>query len=239
MAFTQNQKISFIPKKALVKGGGSERRPISLTLFITLLVLVLVWGGYGGLYLYSQSIQVSIDDKKAQLRDFKTQFDMPLIARAQALEKRINVAGSLINNHTLIAQIFGIFEQSTVSTAYISDFSFTNEKESVSNNTQQNSGGGVGSGYVLKLSAITPSFAVAADLQDAFTSRTDIFTGVDLAGISLDAETGEVSVDFLIGVKPELVTYGGIAPTKGVPPAASINTEAPSGSNGDAPQVEL
>ena len=194
-----------------------------MTLFVSLLVLVLVWGGYGGLYLYERSIQVSIDEKKTKLREFNDQFDRPLIARAQALEKKINTAGSIIKNHTTVFPIFEVFEQSTVSSAYISDFRFVDE-ENASTNASALEESGPGSDYVLSLTAVTPGFAAAADLEEAFMSRTDIFTSVKLMSSALMPETGDVSVEFTIGVKPEFVTYGKVAPTNGVSPAASIGT---------------
>jgi hypothetical protein len=85
MALNQNQKISFIPKKSLVKGGDGERRPLSLLLFASLLMLILVWGVYGGFYLYARSVQTSITEKQNQLKAFNDQFDRPLITQAQML----------------------------------------------------------------------------------------------------------------------------------------------------------
>jgi hypothetical protein len=101
--------------------------------------------------------------------------------------------------------LLAALEQSIASSSYVDKFSFTDAASSDA--ASNGSSPSTSSPFEATIEISSPSFAAAADVEDALRARSDIFSTIELKNIVLTADTGRVATQFLIGIKPELVAF--------------------------------
>lgn len=117
-------QTSFIPKKTIIErpkkiqGGGGIVNLFSFIIFIIALLSV------GGAYLYRESVKTNIEEYKKSLAIAKNQFEPSLITELQILDKRLNAATAILDQHVAVSPIFVLLEESTLPTVRYSDFTY-------------------------------------------------------------------------------------------------------------------
>ncbi len=117
-------QTSFIPKKTVIerpkkiKSGGGIFNLLSFIIFIVALLSV------GGAYFYRESVKTNIDEYKRSLAIAKNQFEPSLITELQILDKRLNAATTILDQHVAVSPIFVLLQDSTLPTVRYSDFTY-------------------------------------------------------------------------------------------------------------------
>jgi len=117
-------QTSFIPKKTVIEGpkkvksGGGIVNLFSFIIFIASLLSV------GGAYLYRESVKTNIEEYKKSLAIAKNQFEPSLITELQILDKRLNAATAILDQHVAVSPIFELLQDSTLPTVRYSDFTY-------------------------------------------------------------------------------------------------------------------
>lgn len=117
-------QTSFIPKKTVIEGpkkvksGGGVVNLFSFIIFIASLLSV------GGAYLYRESVKSDITEFKKSLAIAKNQFEPSLITKLQILDKRLNAATTILDQHVAVSPIFELLQDSTLPTVRYSDFTY-------------------------------------------------------------------------------------------------------------------
>lgn len=120
-----DQGSSFIPKSGVrtVKRTGTARRIyilayISYIVFFTTLFVVI------GVYLYSASINSSLNATKNQLNLERQRFAVSEIETVRSLDKRLKVAATLLNESSAPSRIFSDIEKIVASNIYFTSMSY-------------------------------------------------------------------------------------------------------------------
>ncbi len=117
-------QTSFIPKKTVIEGpkkvksGGGIVNLFSFVIFIVSLLSI------GGAYLYRESVKTDITEFKKSLAIAKNQFEPSLITKLQILDKRLNAATVILDQHVAVSPIFELLQDSTLPTVRYSDFTY-------------------------------------------------------------------------------------------------------------------
>lgn len=117
-------QTSFIPKKTVIEGpkkvrsGGGVVNLFSFIIFIASILSV------GGAYLYRESVKTDITEFKKSLAIAKNQFEPSLITKLQILDKRLNAATTILDQHVAVSPIFELLQDSTLPTVRYSDFTY-------------------------------------------------------------------------------------------------------------------
>jgi hypothetical protein len=119
-------QTSFIPKKAVIEapkrkvsGGGGGL--LNLIVFVLFLASIL---SAGGAYLYRSSIQSDIETYRNSLMNARAAFEPSLIEELRILDKRLNAATAILNQHVVVSPIFELLQDITLPTVRYSDFSY-------------------------------------------------------------------------------------------------------------------
>ncbi len=117
-------QTSFIPKKTVIEGpkkiksGGGIVNLFSFIIFIASILSV------GGAYFYRESVKTDITNFKKSLAIAKNQFEPSLITKLQILDKRLNAATTILDQHVAVSPIFELLQDSTLPTVRYSDFTY-------------------------------------------------------------------------------------------------------------------
>lgn len=114
---------SFIPKTKLTTAT-YPKKGLGLGFLISLFILLLSAGLFGGVYLYKSSLQKEVNDMTASLEIAKKAFEPSLIAELEKFTSSINGAKNLFNQHTNISKIFELINDLTLKDVKFSDFKY-------------------------------------------------------------------------------------------------------------------
>lgn len=192
----QRPNISFIPKQSLAKGGSQKRRPVSLLMVISVGLLLLSAGAYGGLYFYANSIAQDNVAKEEQLNSLRGDIDRSTLEEARLVEARLEGADALVQQHIALSSVFAFLEENTLSDVQLTSFSFARETEE----------GGEGTDLTLSLDGRAPDFAGVIALRRSLFENTDVLANGELTNVSL-GEAGEVNFGLRAVVDPSAITY--------------------------------
>lgn len=118
-------QTSFIPKKTVIESpkrvGGSGGGIVNLIAFIVFIASLI---SAGAAYFYRSSVSSNIELYKSSLAKARDQFEPGAIAELQILDKRLNAATDILQNHVAVSPIFEILQDLTLPTVRYSDFSY-------------------------------------------------------------------------------------------------------------------
>ncbi len=165
------QKVSFVPKSALVREQAflARRRPRSLFSFLAVVALVVSVGAYIVLLVYNESIERNIQTNIESAENSRQRFLQDQnIENARTFQARTSIAKELLDNHTVVTPVFEFLNNNTLSNIYYSNFSLKRAE----------------TGFALELRGEAPSYAALAYQSDIFSGHTELahatFTGITL-----------------------------------------------------------
>jgi hypothetical protein len=187
----QNFQTSFIPKKPIINEPvSSSPRSVSILLIIAIFILFTVLIATGGLYLYKVSLVKQIASMQNSLTLAQNSFEPSQITQLKVLDKRLNAATEILNNHINITPIFTALEQLTMKTVRYTQFSYNLG----ANNTIN-----------VKISGQAIGYRAIALQADLFSTNKNLIDPV-FSNLTLD-NSGNVLFDLDFSVDPSFVNY--------------------------------
>ncbi len=188
MDFPQIQTTSFIPKTRLTSST-YQARGFGLGILISLLLLVVSGGLFGGVYFYRQSLQKEIDGMISSLEKAKKAFEPNLAVELGQLTSLINGAKSLLPQHGNISEVFKFINANTLSDVRFSDFKYIASDKGIS----------------AALVGEAKSYTTVA-LQAKLFEESDFIDRAMFSNFNLK-EGGKVGFNVEIIFKPSLLVY--------------------------------
>lgn len=188
-----NNKISFIPKKALARSDFSGKQPVSLFLTLSFSALLITCAIYGGAYIYVQTLEKGIDIKRKELQDLRNNFDLSIIDKARDLKARLKSAQELVDGHIALSSIFDFLQQATLRSVGYNSFQYIRKDGKLD----------------ISLGGMAPSYASVALQKDGYSLETGNqghLTTFSMGDYRLD-ENGNVSFTLKASLNPSLFLY--------------------------------
>lgn len=186
-------KISFIPKKPLVRKDFSERKPISLLFTLSFSIFLITSAVYGGMYFYAQALTKEIETQKTELKDIRSRFDLTIIDKAKDLQSRIASARELVDRHLALSPFFDFLATGTLRSVGYDTFQYAQKEGKLE----------------VSLTGKAPSYASLALQRDGFkleTGEKEHFLDFSMNGYKLDQD-GNVSFMLKATLNPSLFLY--------------------------------
>jgi len=117
-------QTSFIPKKTIIEGPKKIRSGGGIVNLLSFIIFIASLLSAGGAYFYRESVKTNIDEFKKSLAIAKNQFEPSLITELQILDKRLNAATNILDQHVAVSPIFELLQDSTLPTVRYSDFTY-------------------------------------------------------------------------------------------------------------------
>ncbi len=179
---------SFIPKARLT-APTYRRKSMGVGFLISLLLLFLSGGIFGGLYFYKKSLQTEIDSAAASLELAKKAFDENLITELSRLNFSVNSAKILFSQHQATTLIFKLISDLT-----LKDVSFSNFNYNFS-----------GKSATVTMNGEAKSYTSVA-LQTRMFEESGFIDKVIFSGLSLKA-AGKVNFNVELSFNPSYAIY--------------------------------
>jgi len=193
-------KSSFIPKDAPEGGYLKAQRSSGALDLLLLAAIILVFASLAlgvGIFLYQQYLQSSLNSKRDQLERARDAFEPALIEELTRLDKRMNAAQGILNNHIAPSEVFALLEQLTLQTVGFESLSF----EAADANTMTISMSGT--------AVSVNSIALQADLFGKHPAiASPIFSNIR-------REAGGVRFDVDAVLNPAVLRFGSVVQTRG------------------------
>jgi hypothetical protein len=126
---------SFIPKSPIegrpsyTRKGIKKNPTLSLFFLVSFALFVTVVLIATGLFVYNITLERGIESKEQQLTQARASFEPAIIEELVRLDRRLNVARSIVYNHNSISLFFAFLEDQTVQSLQFSDFEYTASAE--------------------------------------------------------------------------------------------------------------
>lgn len=179
---------SFIPKEALTVE--RERGSIGLFMLITLFLFVVSLLAAGVVVAYTQVLNKTLADNKAQLEIQKGAFDPATIADLMRLDSRIEQSKQLLSKHVAPSAIFDLLSQDTLINVQFTSFDYKYDDTGA---------------VSITMDGAADSFATIALQSDAF-GKSSALKDVIFSKISIDTH-GRVNFTVNASVDPSFISY--------------------------------
>jgi hypothetical protein len=208
-------KISFIPKKPLVRKIEKNSRPISALLFASFGIFFITLALFGGLYLYTNNLKTVLEEKTKKLEVEKNKVDPSgVIDASKVLQEKISKAKDILNKHIALSRMFDVLEKITLKNIVLNGFTL---EKSEKGDTGANNGVGFrdGSqtaqvaGFEISTSGTAPSYAALAYQSDVLKDEIKENRRIESFSISNPAldQDGNVIFDIKISLNPSFLLY--------------------------------
>jgi len=194
----QKYNTSFIPKKFLaedVQGGSASKYVKQRTLigpgyFIAMAIFVLALGASVALFLYTRVVMNSIEENMTILQAQIDEVRSEDISEFLELEKQMNIASTLLENHIAVSELLHKLEQTTLANVWYAAMNFT---------------GGISAPAVVIGGSTRALTNVALQMREFEADRH--FVTPSLSRLEREAETGLISFDVRSDILKDLLLY--------------------------------
>ena len=191
----QNFQTSFIPKKPMVVERSAPPSSIGFFTIIAIFILFTVLLATGGLYFYKGVLTKKIADMKDQLVAAKGRLEASKISELQVLDKRLQSATKILDQHVAVTPVFQNLSALTMKTVRFTKFSYTlgNDKDTK---------------VKIKMSGIAVGYRSVALQADLFANKDEgkHFINPIFSNLTLD-DKGNVLFDLDFSVDQNFVNY--------------------------------
>jgi hypothetical protein len=194
-------KTSFIPKKPVKvsnavpvqgsSGGKKSRKGKTIFSLIAVIIFIGSLAALGGMYFYKFTLAQRIEAQIDSLEKTKDEFDEAFIQDATRLNRRINNATDLLENHLSPSSIFTLLEEYTLQTVSFTGFVFTDTKDGLVQVA--------GTGEAARFESIV--------LQSDSFGNSGLMRNVLFTNLASNLETGVVSFSFSATLDPKIILY--------------------------------
>lgn len=164
--------------------GGGKGKGLGILLFIAVLFVAIVGLIYGGVYLYRQNLEKSLDGLTRELSQLEKDLDQNIIEEVVRVDRGLSTARSLLAAHVYSSNLFSLLEEHTLADVYYTSFKYTFEK-----------------GGTVKVSGVakTNGFATLHRQLEEFRSLP-VVTDVVLGDIKLVDEANTAGMGFIMSI---------------------------------------
>ena len=184
---------SFIPKESLAGSVTKVRRVggvVGIMTLLSLVIFIISIALSGGVFLYQQYLQRSIENKKDSIDRARAAFEPSLIRDLSRLDARIESAKEILSTHLAPSTVFSLLEDLTLQNVRFTNFSY------------EATDGGIGK---LKLRGIARSFNAIAQQSNLIGASIVVHDPI-FSNLGLD-DKGNVTFDFTATVDARLLSY--------------------------------
>lgn len=250
-------KTSFIPKQSLAQAAMPQKRfarPSSThgVFFVVSFVIFLVsLVGAGGVFFYTKYLESSITSKQESLARAREAFEPDTIKVLARVDKRIEAAKLILEEHIAPSVLFALLEQTTLKSVRFDSFTYTNTTSGVSldlkGEAKDFSGLALqsdvfGSNQALRNPVVhefdfnekrTVSFGISAGVDPAFVGFHPPGVVTDVPGVLAAPE-----LEMNTGAPESAVESATVSPSaQSSSPSSAPTTKAPAGSSGTKTQT--
>ncbi len=197
----QNFQTSFIPKKPMIEQRAVASRPIGFFTVISIFLFFTMVVASGGLYFYKSVLLKNITQMQNELKLAQGSFEPAKIVQLQVLDKRLNAANDILNNHIIVSPIFDALQSVTMKTISYTDFSYSMDD----NNGKPKMN--------IKMSGVAVGYQSIALQADLFSGNKFLIDPV-FSNLLLD-DKGNVTFELNFSVDPDFVNYKKVLETAG------------------------
>jgi hypothetical protein len=181
-------QTSFIPKK-VVEQKSSSVSGAGILLVVSVVLLVLSLLSVGGVLLYEKYLDGALVSKKESLQKQRDSFAPELIREMSRLDRKLEVAQTLLQEHVSVTGIFELLQELTLKTVRFTNLSYTQTEE----------------GIQVKLQGEGQSFTSVALQSDEF-GKSSFLSEAVFSNFQLN-ERGNVNFSVSAIVKPSVVSF--------------------------------
>lgn len=187
-------QTTFIPKRPVAPITTSTKSSVLVTFFgfITTIVFIASVVAYGILFLYKKQLSSTINVTSESLTRQSQTFDSNIVLELDDVNRRLQSAETLLENHTVITPLFKSLEEITLKTVRFTSFNL--QMPTAERNTT-----------IVKMSGVAEGYDTIALQSDTF-SRNRFFKDPIFSNLVPD-QKGNVSFDLTFLVDPTFVLY--------------------------------
>ncbi len=185
-------QTSFIPKQPVTAEAPHHASASSLFFLLSFIAFMASVAAAGGVFIYAQVVNKSIQAGTNQLTLNKNAFDPNTISELTRLNDRINAAETLLKKHKSVSTLFLVLANSTLRNVRFNDFSYAGTDDKIS----------------LTMKGQATSYETVALQSKEFTNPDlkNVFRSPLFGDLTLDNQ-GNVSFTFSTNIDPLLVDY--------------------------------
>src|SRR3989344_1896590 len=118
-------RTSFIPKTSL-SARGPRKEGLGFFTFLALAILFISLLGWLTAFTYKSLLERDVHDLEASLTRAKESFDPGLLSVFENLDRRLNAAEDLLEEHTTLTPLFVLLDELTLKSIRYNYFSYVN-----------------------------------------------------------------------------------------------------------------
>lgn len=184
-------QTSFIPKKPISAAPKSKSgSSVGIFFLLGLILFLTAISAAGGLFLYQQYLNQSIERKSANLERARGAFEPTLIREMHRLDVRMKSAQEILDKHMALSAFFELLEETTLKSVQFNNFNYSVDSEGKIN---------------IALSGNALSFQSVALQSDAFGNSEFIKEAI-FSDLNLD-HSGNIIFNFSAVLDPSLLSY--------------------------------
>ncbi len=107
---------------------GQRGRGLGVLMFIAILFLVVVGVVYGGVYLYKQKLEESLDGLTRELSQLEEDLNTKDIQEIARVDRGLRTARALLAAHIYSSNLFSLLEDHTLASVYYTKFEYALEE---------------------------------------------------------------------------------------------------------------
>lgn len=196
---------SFIPKGGAQYSGptASRKRHSSSLLLTTAIVIAAIAAlAAGGVFFYTQYLESNLADKKQELAQAQAAFDPEIIDELEQLDMRINAAGNILNNHTVVTPVLSVVESITLESVQLISLTIMSP-ELMAEEQDEDEAGSPRVG--VSLVGVARDYAGVA-LQSQVLSENEVVRDPILSNFTLN-DQGDVEFSIEFFLDPDYMAY--------------------------------
>lgn len=183
-------QTSFIPKRPAVSPVKMGNSRTSLFMVVSIFIFVVSLALAGGVFGGQKYLSTQLEKDKADFAKAQEAFDVLTIETLVKLDKRIESAKKILNNHIAVSPIFDYLESKTLRNARFKSVDFSFSKDNV---------------VELDMKGEAKNFSAVALQSDVFAENKD-FKNPMISDLGL-ALGGNVTFSFKTQVEPGFALY--------------------------------
>jgi hypothetical protein len=187
-------QTSFIPKRALAEDRAPRQKTVSIFSFIATILFIASIIGAGAMYFYETSLRANVAGMQETLTKAKDAFEETFLQQLQVVDRRMNAASDVLENHVVVSPIFSALQQSTLKSIQFTKFVYAVD------------GSGPSASILVKMSGRAQNYNALALQSDELTKNKYIRNPI-FSNLTLDTQ-GNVLFDLAFSVDPKFVLYG-------------------------------
>lgn len=185
-------QTSFIPKKPIASTSSRpSHAPTSIFTILAFLLIIIVGGASGGLFLYKNYLIKQKETLSLSLEKVRDSFEKDTIDELELYDKRVSASRHVLDSHIVLSPMFELLGNLTIPSIQYTKFDHQTNNQ----------------GFFVKMSGVALDYRSIALQADVFNSaKGRYFKNVVFSNLSKD-KSNKVLFDVEFNVDPVLLSY--------------------------------